>query len=163
MLPNCVRLYERLWSARGSLLLRGQWAAVGKPDHFSCLLIFIIFFFTSVEIMWYIANVCYPTSITPRSTPVPPATAMRLCGPVHSHCRRICPCRHCPRTAARCPVFISCWLFWAANLQIMAYRMPVYQNYFMLQLIPPIWNLYICIETLWSYPLFLLFSSKTIH
>lgn len=40
---------------------------MGKPDYFSCLPIFF-FFLISVEVIWYIANVCHPTSITPRST-----------------------------------------------------------------------------------------------
>lgn len=40
MLPNYIFLYEHLWSAGASLLLNVQWAAMGKPGHFCCLLFF---------------------------------------------------------------------------------------------------------------------------
>lgn len=60
MLPSHILLYEHLWSARASLLLNVQWAAMGKPGHFCCLL---FVFFILVEMIWYIAIVCYPVSI----------------------------------------------------------------------------------------------------
>lgn len=90
-----------LWvpgSAGSSLLLKGQWAAVGKPDHFSGLLIIIIFI--SVEIIWYIADVCSSLSIILHSA-VPSAPSGAGSGPAGTR----------PQTTTCCPVFIFGWLF----------------------------------------------------
>lgn len=120
-------------------------------------LLLTVFFLILVEIIWYIATVCYPVSITVHST-CASSHSWSLHSPIHSQCPCICPCRHYP-------VFIFCWLlnhYWAANLQIMPYRMPVYQKYFTIYNWSCQSGIYICINSLWSYVLFPTFFIKNI-
>lgn len=140
MLLNHVFLYEHLWS----LLFNVLWTAMGKPGHFCYLLVgwllegFFLFgvfyWFFCLCFCFFFLNpggndsvfcYCYPVSITLHSS-CASSHSQSLHSPICSQCHCICPCRHYL-------VFIFCWLlnrYWAANLQIMAYRMPIYQKYF---------------------------------
>lgn len=161
--PCCLMCSELQREDRTFLLpvclefLSGLWVFVCLFVLFVCFCLF--FFFTLVEIIWYVAIVCYPVSITLYST-CASSHSQLLHSPICSQCHCICPCRHYL-------VFwgVFCWLlnhYWAANLQIMVYRMLIYQKYFMLYSWSHQSGIYICINSLWSYILFHTFFIKNI-
>lgn len=153
MLLNHV-LYEHLWSAGASLLFNVQWAVMGKRGHFCCLLALFFPFYPGGNYLL----LCYPVSITLHST-CASSHSQSLHSPICSQCHCICPCRHYL-------VLIFCWLlnhYWAASLQIMAYRMPIYQKYFTMYSWSHQSGIYVHINSLWSYVLFPTFFIKNHH
>lgn len=147
---SCMSTYDLL---RPPFLFNVQWAAMGKPGHFCGLIVlFKKFFFLS----WWKWFGTLLLSVTLWALPCISTCASShsqlLHGPICSQCHCICPCRHYL-------VLIFCW---AANLQIMAYRMPIYQEYSTTYSWSCQSGIYIRISSFWSYVLFPTFFIKNI-